>query len=71
VEFLGKRIDRLAPHRIMKLGISQIPEGRKLFTDMTVRENLEMGAYTSEAWKRRKETLDQVYQAKRKTKAIS
>ncbi|UCD22309.1 MAG: ABC transporter ATP-binding protein [Chloroflexota bacterium] len=62
VEFLGKRIDRLAPHRIMKLGISQIPEGRKLFTDMTVRENLEMGAYTSEAWKRRKETLDQVYQ---------
>ncbi len=62
VEFLGKRIDRLAPHRIMKLGISQIPEGRKLFTDMTVRENLEMGAYTSEAWRRRKETLEQVYQ---------
>jgi len=62
VEFLGKRIDRLAPHKIMKLGISQIPEGRKLFTDMTVHENLEMGAYTSEAWKRRKETLEQVYQ---------
>ncbi len=62
VEFLGTRIDRLAPHKIMKLGISQIPEGRKLFTDMTVRENLEMGAYTSEAWKRRKETLEQVYQ---------
>ena len=62
VKFLGKRIDRLAPHKIMKLGISQIPEGRKLFTDMTVRENLEMGAYTSEAWKRRKETLEQVYQ---------
>ena len=61
VEFLGKRIDRLAPHRIMKLGISQIPEGRKLFTDMTVGENLEMGAYTSEAWKRRKETLERVY----------
>jgi len=62
VEFLGKRIDRLVPHKIMKLGICQIPEGRKLFTDMTVRENLEMGAYTSEAWKRRKETLEQVYQ---------
>jgi len=61
VEFLGKRIDRLAPHKIMKLGISQIPEGRKLFANMTVRENLEMGAYTSEAWKRRKETLEQVY----------
>jgi branched-chain amino acid transport system ATP-binding protein len=62
VEFLGKRIDRLAPHIIVQLGISQIPEGRKLFTDMTVRENLELGAYASETWKRRKETLEQVYQ---------
>jgi branched-chain amino acid transport system ATP-binding protein len=61
VEFLDKRIDRLAPHKIMKLGICQIPEGRKLFSDMTVGENLEMGAYSSEAWKRRKETLEQVY----------
>ena len=62
VEFLGERIDRLEPHKIMQLGISQIPEGRKLFSDMTVGENLEMGAYFSEAWKRRKETLEQVYQ---------
>jgi len=62
VEFLGKRIDRLAPHTIVQLGISHIPEGRKLFTDMTVRENLEMGAYSSKAWKRKKETLEQVYQ---------
>jgi branched-chain amino acid transport system ATP-binding protein len=62
VEFLGKRIDRLAPHKITKLGICQIPEGRKLFSDMTVGENLEMGAYSSQAWKRRKETLEQVYQ---------
>ena len=61
VEFLGERIDRLEPHKIMRLGISQIPEGRKLFSDMTVGENLEMGAYSSEAWKRRKETLEQVY----------
>jgi branched-chain amino acid transport system ATP-binding protein len=62
VEFLHKRIDGLAPHEIMQLGICQIPEGRKLFGDMTVRENLEMGAYTSAAWKRRKETFEQVYQ---------
>jgi len=62
VEFLGKRIDRLASNKIVKLGICQIPEGRKLFSDMTVRENLEMGAYFSEAWKQRKETLEQVYQ---------
>jgi len=62
VEFLGQRIDRLAPYKIMNLGICQIPEGRKLFSDMTVGDNLEMGAYSSAAWKRRKETLEQVYQ---------
>jgi branched-chain amino acid transport system ATP-binding protein len=62
VEFLGKRIDRLAPHKITKLGICQIPEGRKLFREMTVGENLEMGAYSSEAWNRKEETLQQVYQ---------
>jgi branched-chain amino acid transport system ATP-binding protein len=62
VEFLGKRIDRLAPHKIMNLGICQIPEGRKLFSDMTVGDNLEMGAYSSAAWKRRKETLERVFQ---------
>jgi branched-chain amino acid transport system ATP-binding protein len=62
VEFLHKRIDKLAPHNIMKLGLCQIPEGRKLFKDMTVQENLEMGAYTSAAWKRKDKTLQQVYQ---------
>ena len=62
VEFLGKRIDGLEPHAIVELGISHIPEGRRLFADMSVRENLEMGAYTSEAWKRKGETLEQVYQ---------
>jgi branched-chain amino acid transport system ATP-binding protein len=62
VEFLGQKIDRLAPHKIMQQGLCQIPEGRKLFSDMTVGENLEMGAYSSKAWKRREETLEQVYQ---------
>ena len=62
VEFLGQRIDKLAPYKIVKLGVCQIPGGRKLFSDMTVGENLEMGAYSSAAWKRRKETLEQIYQ---------
>jgi len=62
VEFLGQRIDRLAPHKIMRLGISQIPGGRKLFSNMTVGDNLEMGAYASTAGKEKKETLEQVYQ---------
>ena len=62
IEFFDKRIDKLAAHKIVQLGICQIPEGRKLFTDMTVRENLEMGAYTSKAWKRKEEMLEKVYQ---------
>jgi len=62
VEFLGNRIDGLAPHSIVALGISHTPEGRKLFTEMTVHENLEMGAYPYHAWKQKKETFERVYQ---------
>jgi len=60
VEFLSQRIDGLAPHSIVELGICHVPEGRRLFPQMSVRENLEMGAYVHEAWKRKEETLDQV-----------
>jgi branched-chain amino acid transport system ATP-binding protein len=62
IEFLGERIDGLAPHRIVEMGISHIPEGGRIFNEMTVLENLEMGAYTKQAWKKRKETLGQVYE---------
>jgi branched-chain amino acid transport system ATP-binding protein len=62
VKFLNKRIDGLAPHIIVELGVSHVPEGRKLFSEMTVRENLEMGAYPYHAWKRKEETLKQVFQ---------
>jgi branched-chain amino acid transport system ATP-binding protein len=62
IEFLGKRIDGLQSHAIVELGMSHIPEGRKLFPDMSVRENLEMGAYSKRVWKHKQETLDKVYQ---------
>jgi branched-chain amino acid transport system ATP-binding protein len=62
VEFLGKRIDGLPPHSIVEIGISHVPEGGRVFPDMTVRENLEMGAYPYHAWKQKEETLEQVYQ---------
>jgi branched-chain amino acid transport system ATP-binding protein len=62
IEFLGKRIDGLKSHVIVELGMSHIPEGRRLFPDMSVRENLEMGAYANRAWKHRQETLNKVYQ---------
>jgi branched-chain amino acid transport system ATP-binding protein len=46
IEFMNQRIDRLAPERIVRLGISHVPEGREVFKELTVAENLKMGAYT-------------------------
>jgi branched-chain amino acid transport system ATP-binding protein len=45
IEFMGQRIDSKAPDKIVRLGISQVPEGREVFHDLTVKENLMMGAY--------------------------
>jgi branched-chain amino acid transport system ATP-binding protein len=45
IEFLGERIDEEKPHRIARKGIAHCPERRRLFYDMTVRENLDLGAY--------------------------
>jgi branched-chain amino acid transport system ATP-binding protein len=46
ITFRGERIDGLSPHQIVRMGISQVPEGRKIFARLTVKENLEMGAFT-------------------------
>jgi len=45
IKFLGKEISSLPPHKIVKLGVSQVPEGRIVFANLTVRDNLELGAY--------------------------
>lgn len=45
IEFAGQRLDRLPAHRIMALGVAHVPEGRQIFTNMTLRENLLLGAY--------------------------
>lgn len=45
VTYKGKDITKVAPEKIVSLGISQVPEGRRVFTEMSVLENLEMGAY--------------------------
>jgi branched-chain amino acid transport system ATP-binding protein len=46
VLFEGKSIKGVSPHRIVQMGISQVPEGRRIFPKLTVKENLEMGAYS-------------------------
>jgi branched-chain amino acid transport system ATP-binding protein len=60
--FDGKRIDRMPAHKIVESGISLIPEGRRLFYDMTVRENLDIGAFGRQVWGERESTLKEVYQ---------
>jgi branched-chain amino acid transport system ATP-binding protein len=62
IEFLGEPIHQLPPHKIVEKGISLIPEGRKLFPDMTVVENLELGAYFPNARKKIPETLRWVFE---------
>ncbi|AFM02478.1 amino acid/amide ABC transporter ATP-binding protein 2, HAAT family [Desulfitobacterium dehalogenans ATCC 51507] len=46
INFLGKDITSTAPHKIVERGLAHVPEGRRIFLQMTVQENLEMGAYT-------------------------
>jgi branched-chain amino acid transport system ATP-binding protein len=45
IAFMGRRIERMNPDRIVRMGISHVPEGREVFHDLTVKENLMMGAY--------------------------
>jgi branched-chain amino acid transport system ATP-binding protein len=59
--FLGQPIEALPPHRIVERGVSLIPEGRKLFPEMTVLENLELGAHFPHARKKISESLDWVF----------
>jgi branched-chain amino acid transport system ATP-binding protein len=61
VNFLGADITNKKPHQVVDIGISMVPEGRRIFTAMTVLENLLMGAYTKRARKRIKDSLERVY----------
>ncbi len=49
IEFQGRRIAGTQPHKIVQMGLAQVPEGRRVFTRLTVEENLEMGAFTAPA----------------------
>ena len=61
IEFAGERLDGLGPAGIVARGIAHVPEGRQLFPTMTVRENLELGARSVEARRRRGESLAWVF----------
>ena len=61
IYFLNGRIDGLEPHLIVQKGVIRIPEGRKIFQEMTVLENLELGSYIRTAKRYRKENLSKVF----------
>ncbi len=62
IEFEGRRIDRLPPHRIVGMGIAQVPEGRKIFSRLSVSENLEMGAFIRRNTGEIRKDMAQVYE---------
>jgi branched-chain amino acid transport system ATP-binding protein len=61
VTYEGQPIHTRAPHDMVNLGIAHVPEARRLFPDMTVKENLLLGALTPEARKSRPEMLEKVF----------
>ena len=62
IEFDGKRIERLGPERIVRAGISLVPQGRLLFSELTVAENLELGAYTRSDQAEIKRDVEKAYE---------
>ena len=60
MRFDGEDVSRLASHRFCSRGIALVPEGRRLFTEMTVRENLELGSYLRAARLERARSLERV-----------
>ena len=62
VTFEGTRLDEVPAHRIIEFGVAHVPEGRRLFPEMTVEENLVTGALKGEAKIKRNETMESVYE---------
>ena len=62
IEFDGRDISTLDPFQIVTLGISQVPEGRRIFPEMTVSDNLILGSYNRQARSNREQNLKRVYE---------
>lgn len=62
IQFEGARLDQVAAHRVVDLGIAHIPEGRRLWTGLNVMETLELGAYIARAKNEKKATLEWVFE---------
>jgi len=61
ISFMGENLSGLEPHHVVERGIVQVPEGRKIFPEMTVMENLRMGSFTKGARKDRERNIERVF----------
>ena len=61
IVFNGKNIENQAPHKIVDMGICQVPEGRRIFSRLTVEENLRLGAHANEKGKHFENDIKEVY----------
>ena len=62
VRYQGQEITKLSTHRIVSLGMTQVPEGRRIFQELTVYENLLMGAYIEKDARKIKEDMEEIYE---------
>lgn len=62
IDFLGKSISGLPAHKTVSEGLALVPEGRRIFLQMTVQENLEMGSYTRKSMEEKAQNLERVYE---------
>jgi branched-chain amino acid transport system ATP-binding protein len=61
IEFAGQKIEGMSPYKVVNLGISHVPEGREVFHDLTIKENLMMGAYLRRDREKTQEDLETVH----------
>ena len=59
--FEGEHIENMPPHEIVKRGVAQVPEGRRIFPYVSVLDNLRLGAYSDQAWRKRNQSIEWVF----------
>jgi branched-chain amino acid transport system ATP-binding protein len=62
IEFLGRSIEKRSPEEVVEMGISQVPEGRQIFFELTVMENLQLGSYVRHDRQGVRKDLERIFQ---------
>ena len=62
IDFMGTELTKIAPHKIVGFGLTQVPEGRRVFQELTVLENLELGAFSRKSKEEFEVTIESVFE---------